>query len=81
MNTYKRAKHEVYHTQQQRNCTHPDSSIEVEIEGNRVTVRGGEVDDSTREIMFCRDCGLEVEMVDPTPTEMQNYIGHDWGFA
>jgi hypothetical protein len=75
MKTYRRATHEVYHTTQQRNCTHPDSSILVQQWGGTKLVNG-ELYDTTREVMFCRDCGLEVEMVD-----MVNYIDHEFGFA
>jgi hypothetical protein len=78
MKTFKRASHEVYHTQQQRNCTHPDESVQVCYEGG-IKFVGGEIDDTIRETLVCTACGLEVVMVDDC--QMDRYISHEWGWA
>jgi hypothetical protein len=72
----------IFHTDEQRYCTHPDERVQVAQEGRSPIIRGGEIYDTTREIMVCTACGAEVELVsEKEATEMQNYISHDWGMA
>jgi len=78
MKTYKRACGELYHTDQQRNCTHPDECVQVAFEGGTRMI-AGEVDDNIRETLVCTACGCEVVMVEDNV--MDRYISHEWGWA
>ena len=68
MNTWRRANNEIFHTHLQRNCTHPDSEVEL-FHLRRYQDLLREIYDTVKERMVCTICGLEGEMVDPTPTE------------
>jgi len=71
----------IFHTDEQRYCTHPDERVQVAQEG-AIRLSGGEIYDTTREIMVCTACGAEVELVEEkVANDLENYIGHDFGWA
>lgn len=77
---YKRIE-SLFHTNQQRNCTHPDEAVQVAFEGG-YHFSAGDVYDDVRETLVCTRCGCEVELMDEAQaTEMEAYISHDWGMA
>ena len=61
MNKYRRIG-SAWHSNNQRNCSHPDKSVQVEREGG-IRFYGGDIYESTREKLVCIECGAELELI------------------